>query len=371
MSVLSSLLARSAGRWYFRRQLQLALRGSGQSLCGADLRWQPLYQRWLSGGRRAAPAMLARALLPLDAPARWAAACSRLLPVIAARQAHANAEAAALPWAQPLGQTLEIGLCSGPAGSRVLQGQLQQWGVSGEQALQCALANLARHSPPRWTELRPGLLRASWQDDFDSARLLLPHLLQQWPLAGSALILVSARGTLLLAGTEAVALDAALAAELESTQRSRPQAVELLCWEAGCWRVWRPGRCWPRLRRALSRLQVTAWERQKEQLDQATARDGSPPAAEVFVLPDSGGSLRTGCSWVNGFPGLLPASDLVLLVSDAEDFSGGSVHRWQDVLARLGHHLQPCGLQPERWRTTGFPSPAELAALPPRQPPSV
>lgn len=370
MSVLSSLLARIAGRRYFQRQLRLALRGFGLSLAMADLPWPPLYQRWLSSGRRAAPAMLARALLPPEPAASWAVARSRLLPVITARRSHVCSAAADRPWAQPLGLLLEIGLCGGAPGSRVLRGQLQHWGVSGEQALQCALDNLARHSPPRWLGLQPGLLRAGWQDDFDSARLLLPAMLPH-RTAGSALALVSARGTLLLTGTDAVALDAALAAELEATQRARPQAVELLCWQSGGWQPWSPHRRWPQLRRALSRLQLSAWERQKEQLDQAAVGDGSPPAATVFVLPDGGGALRTGCSWINGFASLLPATDLVLLVSDADNFSAGRVHGWQDVQQCLGHYLQPCGLQPERWRVIAFPSAAELAALPPRRPSSV
>lgn len=364
MSVLASLLARAVGRWYFRHQLAAALRRHGLSLAVIGPAWQPLYERWLSGGRRAQPAMLARALLPQEAPASWDVASQRLLPLIAARPSDRIVDASLQPWAQALGLSLDIGLSTGPAGSRVLLRDLQQWGVSGEQALQCAVQNLARFSSPRLGELRAGLLHASWQDDFDSARLLLPGLLQQWPLDGVPLALVTAR-SLLLAGGEGRTLDAALAAELEATQRHRPQAAELLFWQRGCWRPWQPGAHWPQLRLALDRLQLAAWERQKQRLDQLAACGDGLPAAAVHVLPARGRQC-SACSWVNGVSTLLPATDLVLLVSDADDFSRASVHRWQDVLAQVGHYLQPCGLQPERWRVTGFPSLAELAALPSR-----
>src|SRR5207245_46627 len=74
---------------------------------------------------------------------------------------------------------------------------LTEWGVALEESLQVAILNLReRTSPDGMKEIGSGLFVSQWGDCYDSARILLPGILQLLALIGAAVLFVPHRDQL-------------------------------------------------------------------------------------------------------------------------------------------------------------------------------
>jgi hypothetical protein len=110
-------------------------------------------------------------------------------------------------------------------------------------------------------------------------------------------------------------------------------------------------------------LATAEYAAQKEHL-QAQVGDDLFVASHVAVQGQDGGVFSC-CTWTRGISSLLPVADQVALVIDPSDESG-PVFRvpWGVVVARAGACLaREEGIDPPRFRTTGWPAPAVIDEL--------
>lgn len=78
---------------------------------------------------------------------------------------------------------------------------IQKWGVEREDLFKLALANLKQKSADHhFAKVAPGVFKATFDDSYDSSRVLLPELFSDLPISGDPVVMIPCRDTLLVAG---------------------------------------------------------------------------------------------------------------------------------------------------------------------------
>jgi hypothetical protein len=248
---------------------------------------------------------------------------------------------------------------------------LERWGAGFEPLLQRARANLAaRSSAEDFRTLGPGRYRSGWRDNLDGSRLLLPGLLRRLPLAGEPVVLLPNRDTLLVVGSEdPEGLHWALQGAMSFLDQD-PAALD------GCplrlrgfrWEPFQaPGEhpYRPLLARIRHRRLLAEYTRQKQLLDRRHGREGLGITVAPFQLerlPD--GPARSYTVWSPAMgEAWLPRTDQVRLSWTRNRACNLAWIAWSRLEARLGPHLEPVGLFPERYRFQAPPDPDLLEGL--------
>lgn len=259
--------------------------------------------------------------------------------------------------------------------SSVPLSSLETWGVSFDEAMETALANLAAISDPRWRTPFPGVHASAWQDDYDSSRLLLDQILDGLDLPGVPVALVPNRNCLIVIGSdddEAVARALALA----EAEQQAPGAISMLPLRRtpSGWTLWEVAAGHPshETYRRL-RLEETGgiYSNQKQLLDAIHEKEN----VDVYVASFSAienpetGEHRSYCSWTRGVVAQLPRTDLIAFadVERPEDQQFLGLFAWETVEERCGHLLRPTSDLPVRYAVgaEAFPSEEDFQAFGP------
>jgi hypothetical protein len=259
--------------------------------------------------------------------------------------------------------------------SSVPLSSLETWGVSFDEALETALANLAAIGAPRWWTPFPGVHVSAWRDDYDSSRLLLDGILDGLDLPGVAVALVPNRNCLILIGSddeEAVARALALAA----AEQQAPGAISVLPLRRtpSGWTLWEVAAGHPS-HETYRRLRLEEvggiYTEQKRLLDAIHEKEDTDVFVASFSVsgnPETG-KQRSYCAWTRGVVALLPRTDLIAFADperpEGEHFRG--VFAWESVEERCGHLLQPADDLPVRYEISAeaFPSNEDFEAFGP------
>jgi hypothetical protein len=249
---------------------------------------------------------------------------------------------------------------------------LETWGVSFDQALETALANLREVSAPRWTTPFPGVYISAWNDDYDASRLLLDDELSGVPVA-----LVPHRSCLIVTGSdddEALARALALAEEAQARAPGTISVLPLRRTPSG-WSSWEIGSQHP-CRETFHRLRLQEigglYNDQKQLLDAILQKED----VDVFVASYSGiqsektGALYSYCVWTRDVAGLLPRTELIGFC-DPEKPKGQEIvgfFHWEEVQDRCSHLMPKAnddGLPRYRIEAEAFPSDEDFQAMKP------
>jgi hypothetical protein len=251
------------------------------------------------------------------------------------------------------------------------QEQFDAWGMSIEEALRTARANLRERTPGTFAELEPGVFGAHWLDAYDASRLLLAELISRLPLDGDPVALLPSRDLLLLAGSADVAglgRIAELAEPLLSEQRSITGRA--FAWRDGGWTPFLPDEDHPHHGRFQRLVQITRarhYADQKAALDERHQRAGEDlyVASLLLLRTETSDALTSWCSWGRGVRALLPRADLVVFGIPGESEEEYRHWRvpWDEAVALVGDRMEPQGLVPERWLVgaESFPGEEQLA----------
>jgi hypothetical protein len=249
---------------------------------------------------------------------------------------------------------------------QITQGILDGWGVTFDQALDRALANLRARSPLKFKENGNGLFVSAWNDDYDGSRVLMPELLGGLPIVGNPVVSMPSRNHLLVAGSrDRAALDRlvnATAVLLESEQR--PMTAQLMKFEKGKWLPFEENLpSLPKLREAGFKLIHRDYAQQKDLLDSILAKkkkDIFVATAKAFQAKDGTGFLSL-TQWTKTVVTLLPKTDrLALLSMDTREMI---IVPWSVAAEVLGARLQSQGMEPERYLASDYPDDSQLAKL--------
>lgn len=252
------------------------------------------------------------------------------------------------------------------------QETLDGWGLGLMEAFNLAIDNLAASTQPKWHQLRPGLWRSAWDDDYDSSRILLPNSWSNLPIRGSAVAMAPARGCLLIADDadpEALGELARVGEKVFAEDARRVTAVPVRLGEKG-WELFdspgdHPGEI------ALANLKRTGlgtlYAAQREKLQEG--RDDYFVASLSGYHREADGRLVTFCTWSSTIVSLLPVADEIHFVdSDLQKVVAScSWTRFAEVAGDAWERLE---MVPVRYQTpTTLPDRDLLASLDERKEP--
>ena len=258
--------------------------------------------------------------------------------------------------------------------SLVNQEKLESWGISLPAAVQIAKENLRdRTDPNGFSEIRDGVHLGTWNDSYESARLILPDYFYRLGLQGDPVAFLPNRDILFVCGeldTAAMSfiLDEGAKTHFES---GYPLSPNLYVLRDGRWEMFTPTE--PRLRRRLlevqKRREATDYSEQQKYLNAIYGREKK----DIFVAgcqlyKKDDGSYFTHTVWSKDVDSLLPVTDEITLFLNPEAPEGDSSEflrvPWQKACNKLGSLMEPAdGMIPKRVRVRAFPDEALLEEL--------
>ncbi|WP_431256805.1 hypothetical protein ACQ86G_19145 [Roseateles chitinivorans] len=261
-----------------------------------------------------------------------------------------------------------LGLDTPQSTARVVQGMLDNWGVSFETAFDDALRNLRGvSSDAGWQQIAPGLWQGAWNDSYEPSRLLLPDVIYRSGVA-HPVAMVPLRHVLLVADANDIAGLALMASACKQLreEQSRWLSCRPLQLVEREWRPFEPPESLRQMYQELIAIEDSEdYAAQKNLLEQRNAQDPSAPfvgTAQLVQFKDSERILSYSV-WSNGVDTLLPQTDLLAFASlDKPDDT--VVVAWADAVRIAGHHMQAVDdMFPRRLRVNVFPTEDEQAQL--------
>ncbi|MGM9479978.1 hypothetical protein ACS5PN_02150 [Roseateles sp. NT4] len=249
---------------------------------------------------------------------------------------------------------------------------LAAWGISFQQGLKVAIANLRALSEPKFHTLKSGARVSDWPDGYDASRILLPEVMRQCGIDGDLIMMVPSRRAGIL-----VASASSLEAQLWMLGCSRQLIEEqgglisaaMFRYQDRRVTSYQPSD--PHLASKLGELQKVAahalYGEQKEALQALHAKQGKDIFVASYKVVERPGSWLSACSWTKGITSLLPKTDLVNMV--VVDPTGGDRHQvkileWETARQLAGERLREVDAFPPRYLVSEFPPDEALASVP-------
>jgi hypothetical protein len=255
----------------------------------------------------------------------------------------------------------------------VTAARLLDWNMTLAELELHAFANLRERSQEPFRQIAPGLWAAPWGDGHDAARLLLDDLIATLPVTGDQVVMVPASTVLMIAGSEdPQALN--LMTEVARDAVQDPRSITGIAFRrnASGWRPWLPPVGTPaydKLYFLALQSRANAYTQQKELLDAWYEYLGQKQfVARFSAFRTEAGDIYTCTPWTEGVDGMIPRTDRIDFVRMVgEDPSAGEAEIWpakfEMALEIVGRLMERTEERPERWKTTGFPTPLELAEM--------
>lgn len=245
---------------------------------------------------------------------------------------------------------------------------LDQWGLSFDQALDLAMVNLRRRTEPSFDEALPGIFMGTWADYYDTSRLLLPELLADLNIKGQPVAAVPNRAVLLVTGDQ----DAENLANLATVATSglddtHPVDAASIRYDGKSWTPFLPDEAnlAGKTRDAVRESDAVHYNRQGDLLQEIFLRDGVDlfAAACQVVRKEDLPEAFTYCMWSNGVKSLLPQTEIIGLMSDP--IAGEQVVMADRAVVEelAGDCLESTEYDPPRIKVEKFPDAATFDAL--------
>ncbi|MBS1149038.1 MAG: hypothetical protein H6Q89_736 [Myxococcaceae bacterium] len=253
----------------------------------------------------------------------------------------------------------------------VTASRLSTWGMTLAELEQRALDNLRLRSKEPFRLVAPGLWASPWGDGHDAARMLLSDEISRLKVLGEHVAMIPSASVLMIAGSEDAHALASMA-EIARDAVQDPRAITGITFKrAGDgWQAWLPPHDSPaydKLYFLALQSRANAYTQQKELLDAWYEYTGESQFVSRFsAFRTDAGDIYTCTPWTEQVDGLLPRTDridFVKLVGEGESKPKVWPAKFEIALEVVGHLLTRTDERPERWKTKGFPTEAELALM--------
>jgi hypothetical protein len=253
--------------------------------------------------------------------------------------------------------------------SSVLGEDLKKADLSFEEALNYAVANLARCSDNTFELVYPGTYYSQFNDDFDSARMMLTDAINALEINGQPVAFIPSHKTLWITGS----FDSESINKLAQLAQQEIQEVRKLCLvpfvlDGEIWSLFKgEDEATKGVIDELEKIELTTdYDEQKDLLEKLNEKNNQ----DVFVASHSlyrneDDGLFSASTWSEGVFTWLPETNLVAFVKDTEnDTEMLGTATWERVKEVLGNKLIPLDdMLPVRYEVTTFPSELELQNL--------
>ncbi|HEU4776601.1 MAG TPA: DUF1444 family protein [Telluria sp.] len=325
-----------------------------------------------------------KSMMVQEMPKAFADAKAKLLPVLRSRSmieyvalaVAGEADTAKLPAAQPFSADAAIMLAYDTEHSMMtLTGSsLSEWNVSFDTALAAAIDNLRDGTVSSFDQVAPGLYLSTWNDAYDTSRLLFPDVLYQLGVGGEPVAMIPTRNRLMVASANdsAAQLTMINAARLFAEEEGRQLSALMYHYVNGRAVEYQPRDAEVAAKLAELRRKTLAedYAGQKDMLEKAHEKSGTDVFVASYQIISSRDTGREASFtvWTEDVDTLLPEADLVALVSTAELEDGRSgppkLVAWRDLQATTGAFEQLPDRYPARYKPANFPGKAAREALP-------
>ncbi|MEO0814572.1 MAG: hypothetical protein AAFY60_17055, partial [Myxococcota bacterium] len=240
------------------------------------------------------------------------------------------------------------------------------WDVDREEMWRVAIDNLRYHSSTPLEAIAPGVYIGSWEDGYESSRMLIPEILYRVELEGAPVVMVPGNDAIIVTGDRSEEGLAAMANAVLNVDPQRPLSRCVYRHVDGQWQVWEPDSEYPDLV-DFAQLRVAeihgSYDEQKHYLDQLYEKRGEDVlVATAMVVENDETGVQTLCSWGAGVDSILPQTDLVVIGCVGRERT--LVVPWAIALAQLGELMEPVeGLVPVRFRVRHSPTEDQFEAL--------
>jgi hypothetical protein len=313
-------------------------------------------------------------------PASFEVAAPRLMPVLRSRVYHSAIQLTQRAKGEPSvglklkpfvgGLVANLAYDTDRSITHIGESEFDKWNVDFDAAFATATSNLRNFADlDGFVEMSPGLYKGAWDDSYDSSRMLIPDIIQRLPLFGDPVAFVPGRNHLWVTGSND---QAAIAKMLEVGGEALFEPYELsdnlFLFDGAQWWVYKSDT--PSIASALRELQhrraVMDYQQQKADLERIYEREQT----DVFVAshaqwesPD--GASYTCCVWSKDIPSLLPKTEMIIFLIDADgDKKDVFVVSWDLVESHFPELLpQAKHLFPARQEAYTFPTPEQIMIL--------
>lgn len=252
----------------------------------------------------------------------------------------------------------------------VNQQHLKDWNLTFDEAFAIGLKKLRDCSLPKFRQ-EGSYYVGTWDDDYDSSRVLLPSIFDDLPLDGDPVVLLPNRVTLLVAGENDHSGIRTILAKAEQivVERAKPQNPSPLVvrnGEVADFEVGQESPIFHEVQRAKKVAALSTYQGQKANLDSFYEKSGKDLFVASYTLQQKpSGEYSSQSVWSRGVATLLPETDFVAFYDDdlpEKEQIIGQVP-WSRVVAVLGDLMLDTKMFPPRYYVSKFPTRSQLAEL--------
>ena len=243
----------------------------------------------------------------------------------------------------------------------VSEQDIAQWGVDRSDLYKIALENLKQKSTNHsFIKIAPGVFKATFNDCYDSSRILLPEVFKGLKVNGDPVVMIPCRDTLLVAGAND---QRGLTTMMKIAAKQIDDGNYTITAYAYRYRNGQPEAYFgqtlpPSLRRLMFNLVGEAYQRQGEIL-----RKHMPNVfiGSLLVKHQDDGSIFMMAAWAPHNDSALCEAHYINLVNEAD--RAFLLVPWAVAEKHFGELLTPMNLLPRRYLTKGYPSVEVMRSL--------
>ena len=248
---------------------------------------------------------------------------------------------------------------------RLTTGDLEEYGMGEDQAFEIGIENLRQRSTKPMMNVGNGIYLSSWNDDYDSSRLLLPDLLQQYIKEGQIVAFAPNRKRLIITSDQSESGMAAMVQAVEN-QIGEPRSLppRMLRFSDGHWSEFQPAKYAIKLNHWRTNFEAEEYGQQKSMIEERMKNR----QMDIFVASYMLGNVPldsqpvSACTWSKGVTALLPRTNLICFVDPAKP-DGAVVTSRADALPIVGKMMKSTENVLPRFYVDEFPNTEQLAQL--------
>jgi hypothetical protein len=260
---------------------------------------------------------------------------------------------------------LVIGYDLGATVSQVPIQNLEEWGVTIDEALTRALINLKSLPTPRWENIGGNVWKLQSEGSYNESFLQWPKAFDSLPVQGKLLAAVPNRGVLLASRRE----------DFNALANAAQKGLQELPWPLsgavfrivdGRIEVFAAPERETRLRSLVNLSLLSVYKTQQASLRthcEAIQEDVFIATFGLLSPKDHTEQFQSWCSWTEGVESLLPKTDLIAFVRNPTHSRKTLLVSWSDANAVVAPKMRETSEVPSRIQVDEFPNAEEWAEL--------
>lgn len=244
----------------------------------------------------------------------------------------------------------------------VTEDQIRTWAHSSDEIYAIGSERLIHSKAANFAE-KDGVFTGTWDDDYDSSRILVPGLFDDLPISGEPVVCIPNRLTLMVADSSNPGAVKRLLERAEQVCNSMPRQqnpAPLLIrdGEIADYVVASDSPVFNQVGRAKRLAAASYYAEQKQSLEKLYEKQKNDIfVASYSVHESASGAYSSAAVWTRGIPTLLPVTDRLCFVDSTLPKGQNVVAelQWEDAVEKYGGLMLDTEMFPQRFFVSQFP----------------